>query len=92
MQRLMTAPPEMIVRLLSYVRLLIEPMFAYNYFDEDEAFDIEEYDSESGSSSSDSEKADHKHKVKKKNVVIKAKGYEIKMKLEQHEIQLIQDA
>jgi hypothetical protein len=42
------------VRLCPYIRLVIEPLFAYNHFEDDELqddVDIDEYDSESCSDS-----------------------------------------
>ena len=74
----------MTIRLMSYVRLLIEPMFAYNHFDDADDIDVEEYDSEDGGDSQSSE--DDKKNMKKKKVVIKTKGYQIQLKLENYEI------
>ena len=66
------------IRLCPYIRLLIEPLFAYNHFEEDDGLDdgleIDEYDSEESDASSDEE---DKQKKKKKKIVIKGDGYKI---------------
>ena len=66
------------IRLCPYIRLLIEPLFAYNHFEEDGDLDddieIDEYDSEESDASSDQE---DKQKKKKKKIVIKGDGYKL---------------
>ena len=70
--------------MLPYIRLVIEPLFSYNHFEDDGEFDVEEYDSEEDSFSSDKDgETKDKMKVKKKKVVIEANGYKIELKLEQ---------
>ena len=78
------APKDLAIRMLPYIRLVIEPLFSYNHFEDDGEVDVEEYDSEEESFSSDKDdEAQEKTKVKKKKVVIEANGYKIELKLEQ---------
>jgi len=70
--RLLQAPSHLIIRMLPYMRLVIEPLFAYNHFEDSDEIDVEEYDSEE-----DEESDDEKKKTKKKKVVIKTHGYQI---------------
>jgi len=44
--RLLGSPSHLVIRMLPYIRLVIEPLFAYNHFEDDEEIDVEEYDSE----------------------------------------------
>ena len=66
------APKDLAIRMLPYIRLVIEPLFSYNHFEDDGEVDVEEYDSEeeSFSSDKDGDDAQEKTKVKKKKVVI----------------------
>ena len=59
--------------MLPYVRLVIEPLFAYNHFEDEDEIDVEEYDSEEDEEEGSSD--DEKKKTKKKKVVIKTNGY-----------------
>lgn len=69
------------VRLCPYIRLVIEPLFAYNHFEEEDdldgAIEVDEYDSESyGSSGDEKEKVKNE---KKKKIVIKGDGFNINL-------------
>lgn len=69
------------VRLCPYIRLVIEPLFAYNHFEEEDDLDndieVDEYDSESYGSSGDEK--DKSKKEKKKKIVIKGDGFNINL-------------
>ena len=69
------------VRLCPYIRLLIEPLFAYNHFEdddlEDDDIEVDEYDSEEESYHSSSSEGKKVVKGKKKKMVIKTDGIEI---------------
>ena len=71
------------VRLCPYIRLIIEPLFAYNHFEEDgleDDIEIDEYDSEEEDfSGSDEEDEGTKVKKKKKKIVIKGDGFNINL-------------
>ncbi len=64
-------------KLCPYVRLIVEPMFAYNHFvDDGDDLEINEYSSEVSSQDS------HDNKKKKKKVVIKGDGFQVKVDIE----------
>ena len=52
------APKDLAIRMLPYIRLVIEPLFSYNRFEDDGEVDVEEYDSEEESLSEDNDDDD----------------------------------
>jgi hypothetical protein len=63
------------IRLAPYVRLLIEPLFAFNHFEDEEGATLIQHDEEYGSegSSSDPDEDDAKKKKGGKEIKIKTK-------------------
>jgi hypothetical protein len=52
------APKDHALRMLPYIRLVIEPLFSYNRFEDDGEVDVEEYDSEDSEEMGDSDEVE----------------------------------